>query len=69
MRTISRDEEVDKLLLNQYIFSNTSEEQSFLIGTQFFHKALEAQSFISAESILKNLNIELPLKKRYFNCY
>ncbi len=58
LRTISRDEEVDKLLLNQYIFSNTSEEQSFLIGTQFFYKALEAQSFISAESILKYLNVE-----------
>ena len=58
LRTISHDEEVDKLLLNQYIYSNTSEEQSFLIGTQFFYKALEAQSFFSAESILKHLNEE-----------
>lgn len=55
LRTISRDEELDKLFLNQYI-DKSSEEQSFLIGTQVFYKALEAQSFISAESILKHLN-------------
>ena len=58
LRTISHDEEVDKLLLNQFIYRNTSEEQSFLIGTQFFYKALEAQSFFTAESILKHLNEE-----------
>ena len=38
LRTISRDEEVDKLLLDKYIYRNTSEEQAFLIGTQFFIK-------------------------------
>lgn len=57
LRTISRDEEIDKLFLNQYI-EKPSEEKSFLIGTQVFYKALEAQSFISAESILRHLNAE-----------
>ena len=57
LRTISRDEEIDKLFLNQYI-EKPSEEKSFLIGTQVFYKALEAHSFISAESILRHLNAE-----------
>ena len=58
LRAIFRDEEVDKIFLNQYIFSKPSQEQSFLIVTQVFYKALEEQSFISAESILKYLNRE-----------
>ena len=55
LRTISRDEEVDKLFLSQYI-DKPLQDQSFLIGTQVFYKALEEKSFISAESILKHLN-------------
>ena len=58
LRTISRDEEFDENFLNEYIYSQPSEEQSFLIGTQIFYKALDTQSFISAESILKQLNAE-----------
>lgn len=58
LRTISRDEEFDENFLNEYIYSQPSEEQSFLIGTKIFYKALDTQSFISAESILKQLNAE-----------
>ena len=37
LRAIFRDEEVDKIFLNQYIFSKPSQEQSFLIVTQVFY--------------------------------
>ena len=43
LMTISRDEEFDKFFLNEYIFDQSSEEQSFIMGSQVFYKALESE--------------------------
>ncbi len=58
LRTISRNEEFDGVFLNEYLKSQSTLDQSFLISTQVFYKALEQKSFISAESILKHINAE-----------
>ncbi len=58
LRTISRNDEFDDVLLSEYLKSQSNLEQSFLLGTQIFYKALEKKSFISAESILQKLNAD-----------
>ena len=58
LRTISRDGEFDSLLINRYLESASSEDESFLLGAQAFYKSLELQSFNSAEDILRILNLK-----------
>ena len=43
-------------LINQYLENAPSKDESFMRGVQIFYKALELQSFDSAESILQTLN-------------
>ena len=55
-RSISRNEELNSPLINQYLENTSSNDESFMRGVQVFYKALELQSFNSAESILQTLN-------------
>ena len=55
-RSISRNEELKSPLINQYLENTSSNDESFMRGVQVFYKALELQSFNSAESILQTLN-------------
>ena len=55
-RSISKNEELNNPLINQYLENTSSNDESFMRGVQVFYKALELQSFNSAESILQTLN-------------
>tara|TARA_B100001250_G_scaffold391970_1_gene393362 strand:- start:3 stop:791 length:789 start_codon:yes stop_codon:yes gene_type:complete len=55
-KTISLNKEFDNFLIEQYLENTSSEDESFMLGAQVFYKALELQSFNSAESVLKILN-------------
>ena len=55
-RSISRNEELSSPLINQYLENTPSKDESFMRGVQVFYKALELESFNSAESILQTLN-------------
>ena len=55
-RSISRNKKLNGPSINQYLENAPSKDESFMRGVQVFYKALEFQSFDSAESILQTLN-------------
>ncbi|MDA8799185.1 hypothetical protein OAN78_03190 [Gammaproteobacteria bacterium] len=57
-RSISQNEELNSSLINQYLNNTSSKDESFMRGIQVFYKALELQSFDSAESMLQTLNAQ-----------
>jgi hypothetical protein len=57
-KVISRNGQLESNILNKYLEYQSSQEESFLLGVEIFYKALEHESFDSAESILRLLNIK-----------
>ena len=55
-KMLQDDLEVSDLVLNEFISTMNSTEDSFLLGVEIFYKSLDMKSFNSSESIIGILN-------------